>query len=125
MTETNRRLTLAFVRSVANLCDHCFRRGDACKECFSATARRLLAQVEKDERAERSPDYSIAYRMARIENCLRSLSHPIPSSLIKTDDICSRQLKHWTLKHLVRLGRISRSWDVDNNRYLYSIKKEN
>ena len=124
MNERNRQLTIAFIRSVANNCTTCYHRGQNCDGCFSLRAKRLLLDIEADERPKDRIDYSIAFRMARIEKILKDAGRPLPSSRIDTRDICSKQLKHWTLRHLIKIRRIYRTRDPELGCYVYYTNKK-
>ena len=124
MNERNRQLTIAFIRSVADNCTTCYRRGSGCDGCFSLRARRLLLDIEADERQKNKVDYSIAFRMARIEDILKNAGRPIPSYMIDTRYICSKQLKRWTLCRLVKSRRICRTRDPKLGCYVYYVNKK-
>ena len=124
MTEANIRHTLGFLKSLVGQCANCMRRHD-CDNCFVKTAKFILHSIEADANAAvfGSPDYTIAYRMAKIEDILRAAGRPLMSSQIDTRDICSKQLKYWTLNKLMRMRRISRFRSRKTGAWLYFIPK--
>ena len=124
MTEANIRHTLGFLKSLVGQCANCMHRHD-CDNCFVKTAKFILHSIEADANAAvfGSPDYTIAYRMAKIEDILRAAGRPLMSSQIDTRDICSKQLKYWTLNKLMRMRRISRFRSRKTGAWLYFIPK--
>lgn len=119
--DTEKRF-VAFVRTIANDCTICLRRNDEnCRTCRAAWANDLMKQFESENQ---TIDYSVAARCVRIIGILKSCDGPIPASMIRIDENCSRKMKNWLLTKMVRIGMIGRVRDGYLNRYEYFVKKE-
>ena len=112
MTPEIEKRAIAFIRTIGNRCAGCVHRDeDNCRRCISRWANEILSDYERDMAASpdaRSHDYSLAARMVRITDCLIKAKRPLLASDIDTRDICSKQLKSWTLKLMLDQGRIRR-----------------
>ena len=125
MNEQNVRLTIGFLQSLVGQCGSCLRRTE-CDSCFVQTAKSLLKSIEVESKSamRRDPDYTIAFRMATIEDSLRKAGRPLMSSQIDVRGICYKQLKYATLKILLRMRRISRFRSRMTGAWLYFIPKK-
>ena len=110
---------VAFIRTMANQCYTCFRRNEEnCSRCFSRQASLLIREIELDRR--NAPiDYSLYARMNFIREALKDGEKS--SHDINTAKLCSKQLKRWTLRKMIRLGIISRRPLYEKNGHLYYI----
>lgn len=124
MTPGVEERVVAFIRVIADRCHNCLHRVEAyCRRCDSRPAARLLKEVEADAAPNRL-DYSLFARMSRIRDILLAAGGPLPSSRIDVGDVCSPQLKYWTLVRMARLGIIERVADTrGGRRYSYAICK--
>lgn len=122
MTEQNTRLTIGFLKSLADQCGSCYHRNN-CDNCFVKTAKCLLNTIGADVNSlgTEKHDYTIAYRMAAIERILTEAKRPLASGEIDVSGICYKQLKYATLRILLRLHRISRVRSRRTGAWLYFI----
>ena len=128
MTQEIEQRVVAFVRVIANRCYTCLRRREEnCQHCDSRTATRLLKDIELDI-AVPQKDYSLFTRMSLIAESLKRAGKPIFSSEIDIDELCSNQLKQWTLKRMMRIGVIGRRLAFKTRTgycvYRYFLKQE-
>ena len=118
MTEQTEKRALAFIRTIGNRCTGCMRRSeDNCSRCISRWANEILAEHERETAAANTasrPDYSLAARMIRITDCLVKAKRPLLATEIDTQNLCSKQLKSWTLRLMVSQGRIAREKERPN-----------
>lgn len=101
---------LAFVTKIANICSTCLRRSDEnCYHCQSCWANSILADIKADIRGgTQTMDYSLYTRMEKILSIIEKSGKPILSKDINLEGLCSFQLKLWTLKHMVKIGLLTR-----------------
>lgn len=101
---------VSFVRQITNDCTTCMRRcTENCERCRSTWAKSILADIEADAGGGAGEvDYSLEARVERILKTLREYDGPLMSQDIDLGDMCSPQLKMWTLKRLVRRGVVCR-----------------
>lgn len=133
MTRETERRVIAFVRSFAQMCSTCLRRDNGdCAGCPSAWARRLMHEVAMDERPMPEIDYSFYTRTKKILAILNRSSRPMMASEINLRDLCSAQLKFWTLNQMVlngTLGKevayVAKSRGRRKTYFRYYIKKRN
>ena len=132
MNEKTERRAIAFIRTIANRCGRCLHRTpENCHGCVSQWANEIMADRENGMSFGKPIDYSIATRKTRILDILRQAGRPLLASEIDIADICSKGLKQWTLRRMVKAGLIRRIPNDDpgdcRNIYLYSIvtKKNN
>lgn len=122
MNERTKQMTLAFLRSIGNQCDVCRRGNNNCMSCPAHQAKMLIRDITTDGKVNEI-DYSIATRMAKIEDCLRKGDHDLLSVEIDISGIASKQLKRWTLQHMMNMGRIGRRFDQKKKAYRYFLKQ--
>ena len=112
-----------FLRTMANECKTCLRRSQGyCDTCYARRAERILERMSRAS----SPDNpalrcDIVARMARIAAVMKRANRPMMSQEIYTRDLCSRSLKEWTLREMIRLGRIKRQRVRGTRKYLYTL----
>lgn len=122
MTDEFRRDVRAFLHSLAGECRNCFRRNQGyCEDCYSHRAKVLLARLDEVAPAN-SLDLrcDIVSRMARIAAMLKSARRPLLAIEMDMDDYCSRSGKEFTLRTMMRLGRIGRT-PAGGGRYSYFL----
>lgn len=116
----------SFVQTVANDCRSCFRRNpENCRICRSQWANSIRTDMETDMNSSAEPiDYSLHARIVKILSCLVCAQQPLLSKSIRLGDVCSNQLKQWTLKSMIKSGLVRRSFafETENKKiYQYSI----
>ena len=122
MSQSTIDRAVAFIRAMATQCYTCFRRSEEnCSNCFCRQASFLIREIELDQR--NAPiDYSLYARMNFIREALKDGEKS--SRDIDTRNLCSKQLKRWTLKKMLHLGIITRR-SVSNGDggtyYIYSL----
>lgn len=106
MNPQNQQHCTAFLRQVANNCDSCFRgHSDRCRTCAATIAKNLLRDIASEKVS--APDYSLAHRMTRIIDALGKASPtPLFAYQINLSELCTSQLKRWTIHHLINLGLV-------------------
>ena len=110
---------LAFVRTIATRCKTClYRTPERCENCESQRARILLISLEA-ERRQPQPPRTVSDRMTAILAIVSRNRRPTYSHEIDIRDYCNRTLKRWTLRKLVRIGRLEMTFD--GRHYAYSI----
>ena len=127
MPELEKR-AISFIRTIANRCERCLRRTpENCRNCPSAWANEIMADYEKSDGP--TIDYSLAARKLRILEAIRQARRPLAPSEIDLSDVCSRAVKHWTLRKMAQVGRLVRivNDNPENRRdkYLYALPKQN
>jgi predicted transcriptional regulator len=111
MTEFTEKRIMAFLRTFADRCSFCLRRiPDNCYDCPANTAKNIIAAYEQEALIDThvSIDYSLAAREKMIIEALRKAEKPLTAHDIDLHDYCTPQLKHWTLKRMMRYGFIVR-----------------
>lgn len=122
MNENTKLMTVAFLRTLVGQCDICNRRNSAaCADCPASRAKSLILEIQADARPEPEPDYSVAARMAKIEEILRAANHPLLSAEINLSSLCTRQVKFWTLQQMLRMRRVRRGYSKSRKAYLYTL----
>ena len=114
----------AFLQSLANECCGCLRRNQGyCETCYASRAKHILERMARphpfDNPALRC---DIVARMARIAAILKRAERPMLSVEIDMRDYCSRSLKEFTLREMIRHGKIVRRRIRGTDKYLYSLK---
>ena len=112
-----------FLRAMANECKTCLRRNQGyCDTCYARRAERILERMSRDSSTE-SPAVrcDIVARMARIAAVMKRANRPVMSQEIYMRDLCSRSLKEWTLREMIRLGKVKRQRIRGSGKYLYSL----
>lgn len=108
MTEAVEKRAIAFIRTIGNRCTTCLRRSaENCRNCISAWANEILHDYENESVSQ--PDYSLSARMMMIADALDKAGRPLLSSEIDLKNLCTKQLKQWTLQKMIRLGFVRRS----------------
>ena len=124
MTEDFRRDVRAFLASLAYECAGCLRRNQGhCEACYSRRAKTLLERLDRPS-GERVLRRDIVSRMARIVAILSGARRPLLSSEIDMANYCSRSGKEFTLREMMRLGKIGRRRVGGGARYVYFIRKQ-
>ena len=129
MTEDLERRAIAFVRSVASRCSRCMHRSpENCNGCISQWAKKIMGEYEMDANQHKpSPDYSLAARRMRIIDALEQAGRPLFAAEIDISALCSKGLKQWTLRRMVKTGKIVRVLNDDpgdeRHIYLYALPK--
>lgn len=111
MTELTEKRIIAFLRSFANRCPSCLRRNpDNCFNCPASAAKNIIATYEQEAKsdAQAEVDYSLAAREKMIIEALTKADKPLTAHQIDLHDLCTAQLKHWTLKRMMRYNLIVR-----------------
>lgn len=129
MTDLTEKKAIAFINSIALRCKSCLRRTpDNCRDCLSQWAADIMADYNADKRSQKhaQPDYSVSARMMRIVDALKAAKRPLPSDAIDLADLCTPQLKQWTLQMMIRKGILGRRLLADgegkgNSQYGYYI----
>lgn len=128
MTELTEKRTIAFLRTFAERCKSCLRRNpDNCFDCPARAAKNIIVTYDQ-ESSNALPilDYSLAAREKMIIEALAKADKPLAAHDINLHDYCTRQLKHWTLKRLMRLGfivRIEIADDSGKTHFGYTLKE--
>ena len=114
----------AFLRSLADECKNCLRRSQGyCDTCYARRAERILERMARPLAVENSAlRCDIVARMARIAAILKRAERPLLSVEIDMRDYCSRSLKEFTLREMIRHGKIVRRRIRGTDKYLYSLK---
>lgn len=118
MNELTEKKAIAFISSIAQKCKSCLRRSpDNCRDCLSQWATDIMADYNADKQSQRhvQPDYSLSARMMRICNAIEIAKHPLSADQIDLQDLCTPQLKLWTLKHMCERGILGRRRLKDNS----------
>lgn len=128
MTDKTEKRMVAFVRTIADRCTRCLRRREEnCRLCISRWANEIMSDWERDIAAgsHSQYDYSLSARMMMIIDRLQEAKCPLLASEIDISKYCSKQLKQWTLKRMIRLGYIGRMCDLDDKPpYRYYLTKK-
>jgi len=105
MNEQNQQRCTAFLRQVANNCDGCYRGNlERCRTCAATVAKNILRAIAS-ETVVAPVDYSLAARMDIILAALGKASpEPLFAYQIDLANLCTAQLKRWTLHHMIHLG---------------------
>lgn len=113
----------AFLRELANECKDCFRRNQGyCYTCYARRAERILERMARPLAVENSAlRCDIVARMARIAAIMKRANRPMLAEEIDMHDFCSRSLKEWTFREMIRLGKISRRRIRGSRKYLYML----
>lgn len=113
----------AFLRSLADECKNCLRRSQGyCDTCYARRAERILERMARPLAVENSAlRCDIVARMARIAAIMKRANRPMMSEEIDMRDFCSRSLKEWTFREMIRLGRIVRRRIRGSRKYLYML----
>ena len=115
----------AFLRSLADECKNCLRRSQGyCDTCYARRAERILERMARPLAVENSAlRCDIVARMARIAAIMKRTKRPMMAEEIDMRDFCSRSLKEWTFREMIRLGRLSRRRIRGSRKYLYFLKQ--
>lgn len=113
----------AFLTSLADECKICLRRGSsACGYCHAPGARRILRRMDMPPPAgDTDLRCDIISRMARIAAILTHARRPLLSAEIDMKHFCSRSLKEFTLREMVRIGKVVRRRIRGSDKYRYSL----
>lgn len=121
--ETEKR-AIAFIRTVGNRCTACLRRSkENCANCISSWANSILRDIENEKPPE--IDYSLAARVMMITGALQKSNRPLASHEIHLADYCTKQLKYWTLRRMMRWGMIDRDRSRPDGAWLYRLLPKN
>lgn len=128
-SETTEKRVVAFINSIANDCRGCMKRSVSnCEHCRGITANSIMVDISADEKAQKSGfDLSSKYRGERVKAILKSAGKPLLAKEIDISDLCSYQLKHWTLKTLISCGEVGRRIAHrygKKNVFCYFLKKQ-
>lgn len=129
MTEALERRAIAFIRTVASRCERCLRRSpDNCRGCISQWANGIMRDYESEtDSGRQQPDYSLVARRMRIIDALEQAGRPLLACEIDLSALCSKGLKQWTLRRMVKAGKIVRVLNDDpgdeRHIYLYALPK--
>lgn len=126
MDEELEREIRAFLTSLKNECSNCLRHNSVfCDNCYSRRAKIILDRMAFRPQSDvPAPLCDIVSRMARIAAILKRANRPMLAVEIEMADTCSRSLKEFTLREMVRLGKISRHRVRNSPFYLYSLKPQ-
>lgn len=123
MTPSTERRAIAFIRTIANRCTSCMHRvPERCRGCVSQWANEIMVDYERElGAASTSVDYSLAARRIRILDAIQTAGRPLLAAEIDLSDVCSTQLKEWTLLRMIRVGQLARvpNNDPEDRRRLY------
>lgn len=121
-----RRDVQAFLTSLADECKICLhQRAAACGYCHASAARRILRRMAMSPSAENPAlRCDIVARMARIAAILQHARRPLLSVEIDMKDFCSRSLKEFTLREMVRIGKVVRRRVRGSDKYRYSLSNK-
>lgn len=125
-TENTQNRAYAFVRAIANDCTSCLHRNtENCSPCRSRWARGIFTDMVNEIKSHSAViDYSLSARILKILSILNHSQNPLLSKSIRIRNLCSNQLKLWTLKNMIQHGLIRRSYVFTANNkkvYQYSI----
>ena len=123
MDEELERDIRAFLQTLANECCGCLRRNQGyCESCYASRAKSILERMDRprpfDNPALRC---DIVSRMARIAGIMKRANRPMLAEEIDMRDFCSRSLKEWTLREMIRHGKMTRRHIKGSYKYLYSL----
>lgn len=121
MTEELERRTVAYLRHVVDACKSCTRTA-YCSDCERGWAKVILRDIDISRGPVQEIDYSLEERVRRINEILAKADRPLTFGEIDIRDLCSRQLKYWTICGLVRTKRIIRK--KINGRYHFELNRE-
>ncbi len=124
MDEELERDIRAFLQILANECKTCLRRNQGyCDTCYSRRAQNIIDRMARP-RAFDNPAIrcDIVSRMARIAAILKRANRPLWAVEIDMKEFCSRSLKEFTLREMIRHGKITRRHVRGTDKYLYSLK---
>ncbi|MBQ4200614.1 MAG: hypothetical protein II649_12150 [Kiritimatiellae bacterium] len=108
MTEAVEKRAIAFIRTIGNRCMSCLHRSEErCRNCISSWANSILRDYDSETTPQ--PDYSLSARMVMIADALDKAGRPLFASEIDLKNLCTKQLKRWTLQKMMRLGFVRRS----------------
>ena len=128
MDEELKRDIRAFLNSLAGECSNCLRHNQGyCDNCYAKRAKRILvrmSELEQKPTDNPAPLCDIVSRMARIAAVLKRAGRPLLAAEIDMADTCSRSLKEFTLREMIRLGKITRRRIRGSRVYLYSLKPQ-
>ena len=111
MDEKVEQRLVAFVRMLAGKCANCLRRDQTnCRMCICGDAQALMRDVNASEKPQAPVDYSLYARMKKILEVLETAGRPLMAKDINISDICSYQLKNWTINKMVSLGMIGKKF---------------
>jgi len=124
MTEEFKRDIRAFLRSLAGECANCFRRNQGyCESCYSSRAKVLLQRLDVDDPVDNPAlRCDIVSRMVRIAAILKKARRPLLSVEIDMADYGTRSKKEFTLRTMMKLGKIDRKPVGDGTKYVYFLK---
>lgn len=111
MTDFTEKRIMAFLRTFADRCSLCLRRDPAnCYDCPANTAKNIIAAYEQEAKsdAQAEVDYSLSAREKMIIEALTKADKPLTAHQIDLHDLCTAQLKYWTLKRMMRYNLIAR-----------------
>ena len=112
-----------FLRSIADHCKNCLRRSvENCDGCACARAQCILDMMKMNEALKPEIKCDPASRMNRVDMILRKGRRPMMSVEIDISDLCERRLKLWTLRKMVKLGKLTISFD--GKHYIYALPKK-
>ena len=99
----------AFLRNIANACKHCMHKGigscDGCEEKLAQSIGNLMDNAPKEIK---EMDLSYQHRVEIIIAQMRKAGRPVRANEIDVHDYCSKELKHWTLRQLISLGKVKK-----------------
>lgn len=126
MDEELKRDIRAFLNSLAGECSNCLRMNQGyCDNCYARRAKRILERMSVQKPTDNpAPLCDIVSRMARIATVLKRAGRPLLAVEIDMADTCSRSLKEFTLREMIRLGKITRRRIRGSRVYLYSLKPQ-
>jgi len=125
MTEEFKRDVRAFLRSLAGECANCFRRNQGyCESCYSRRAKILLERLDANARPDPALRCDIVSRMARIAAIMKKARRPLLSVEIDMSKYGSKSSKEFTLRTMMRLGKIDRTPTGDGSKYLYFLARK-
>ena len=110
----------SYLRGIANICKNCLRKSPGtCEQCNARQAEWLCDRLMQDNGGEAPAEkHSVIERAACVMEQLRAAKTSLSSLDIRLN--CSKELKSWTFKWMIRRNMIARTKCYDGT-YVYSI----
>ena len=128
VTEEVQRLAESFIRCLARECKSCFRRSETnCSGCYCRTACYIAARMDGQYAEPRTEESALVVRTRRILEILERAGRPLRANEIDVSDLCTKQVKFWTLGRMARHGTIEKriaGGGSGSARFVYAIAGE-
>ena len=115
------------LRVIAGWCPDCMRSNHGhCEECEATRAKRLLKSIAEREAMAGRTNISIRCDAAalrqRVLQIMKKSRRSVSSNEINLSNRCTRAMKYWVLRQLVKNGQIEMNFDGE--KYLFSLNKK-